>query len=107
MAVPPRSTPATTGTLYLLYSLMIARPRLAEFWRAFAENDDFETFREAVSAALGSEESGVRRADTLQIEMSSPFCNVALPVPLRTTFTYSIPEALREAIQPGSRVLVP
>src|SRR5271163_4879 len=58
-------------------------------------------------AALGSEESRVRRADTLQIEMSSPFCNVALPVPLRTTFTYAIPEALREAIQPGSRVLVP
>jgi primosomal protein N' (replication factor Y) (superfamily II helicase) len=39
--------------------------------------------------------------------MSLPFCNVALPVPLRTTFTYAIPEALRESIQPGSRVLVP
>jgi primosomal protein N' (replication factor Y) len=39
--------------------------------------------------------------------MSFPFCNVALPVPLRTTFTYAVPEALREAIQPGSRVLVP
>jgi primosomal protein N' (replication factor Y) (superfamily II helicase) len=39
--------------------------------------------------------------------MSSPFCNVALPVPLRTTFTYAVPEALREAVQPGSRVLVP
>jgi primosomal protein N' (replication factor Y) len=39
--------------------------------------------------------------------MSSPFCNVALPVPLRTTFTYAVPEALREVIQPGSRVLVP
>jgi primosomal protein N' len=39
--------------------------------------------------------------------MSPPYCNVALPVPLRTTFTYAIPEALREAIQPGSRVLVP
>jgi hypothetical protein len=45
MAVPPRSTPATTGTLLLLYSLKIARPRLAEFWRAFPENDDFEIFR--------------------------------------------------------------
>jgi primosomal protein N' (replication factor Y) len=39
--------------------------------------------------------------------MLAPFCNVALPVPLRTTFTYSIPEALRSSIQPGSRVLVP
>jgi primosomal protein N' (replication factor Y) (superfamily II helicase) len=39
--------------------------------------------------------------------MSPPFCNVALPVPLRTTFTYAIPESLRESVQPGSRVLVP
>jgi primosomal protein N' (replication factor Y) (superfamily II helicase) len=39
--------------------------------------------------------------------MSSPFCNVALPVPLRTTFTYAVPEALRGALQPGTRVLVP
>jgi primosomal protein N' (replication factor Y) len=39
--------------------------------------------------------------------MSSNFCNVALPVPLRTTFTYAIPESLRESVQPGSRVLVP
>jgi primosomal protein N' (replication factor Y) (superfamily II helicase) len=39
--------------------------------------------------------------------MSSPFCNVALAVPLRTSFTYAVPEALREAVQPGSRVLVP
>jgi primosomal protein N' (replication factor Y) len=39
--------------------------------------------------------------------MNFPFCNVALPVPLRTTFTYAIPEALRETLQPGSRVLVP
>ena len=39
--------------------------------------------------------------------MTAPFCNVALPVPLRTTFTYAIPEALRESVQPGSRVLVP
>jgi len=39
--------------------------------------------------------------------MSSPYCNVALPVPLRTAFTYAVPEALREVIQPGSRVLVP
>ncbi len=39
--------------------------------------------------------------------MASPFCNVALPVPLRTTFTYAVPEALRGTVQPGSRVLVP
>ena len=39
--------------------------------------------------------------------MSAPFCNVALPVPLRATFTYAVPEALRDALQPGSRVLVP
>ncbi|MGH9740735.1 MAG: primosomal protein N' [Candidatus Acidiferrum sp.] len=39
--------------------------------------------------------------------MNLPFCNVAVPVPLRTTFTYAIPEALRESVQPGSRVLVP
>jgi len=37
--------------------------------------------------------------------MSASFCNVALPVPLRNTFTYSIP--LRAQVQPGSRVLVP
>jgi primosomal protein N' (replication factor Y) len=39
--------------------------------------------------------------------MSLPFCNVALPLPLRTAFTYAIPDALRDSIQPGSRVLVP
>jgi primosomal protein N' (replication factor Y) len=39
--------------------------------------------------------------------MSASFCNVALPVPLRNTFTYAIPEALRAQVQPGSRVLVP
>ena len=46
-------------------------------------------------------------ADTLHGEMNSPFCNVALPVPLRTTFTYAVPEVLRGTLQPGSRVLVP
>lgn len=39
--------------------------------------------------------------------MNCSFCNVALPVPLRTTFTYAVPESLRGAVQPGSRVLVP
>src|ERR1700757_253588 len=39
--------------------------------------------------------------------MSASYCNVALPVPLRNKFTYSIPETLRAQVQPGSRVLVP
>jgi primosomal protein N' (replication factor Y) len=39
--------------------------------------------------------------------MSASLCNVALPVPLRNTFTYAVPEALRAQVQPGSRVLVP
>jgi primosomal protein N' (replication factor Y) (superfamily II helicase) len=39
--------------------------------------------------------------------MSSAFCNVALPVPLRTAFTYAVPETLRGTLRPGSRVLVP
>jgi primosomal protein N' (replication factor Y) len=39
--------------------------------------------------------------------MPVSFCNVALPVPLRTTFTYGVPEALRAQLEPGSRVLVP
>src|SRR5208283_2840770 len=39
--------------------------------------------------------------------MSAAYCNVALPVPLRTTFTYGVPEALCAQLQPGSRVLVP
>ncbi len=39
--------------------------------------------------------------------MSELFCDVALPVPLPTTFTYAIPVALRDSLQAGSRVLVP
>jgi len=39
--------------------------------------------------------------------MSASFCNVALPVPLRNTFTYAIPKELCAQVQPGSRVLVP
>ncbi len=35
------------------------------------------------------------------------FVEVALPIPLRQTFTYSIPMGMREIIQIGSRVLVP
>ena len=39
--------------------------------------------------------------------MSFPFCNVALPVPLRTVFTYAVPELLRKTVRPGSRVVAP
>src|SRR5215469_10940824 len=39
--------------------------------------------------------------------MAELYCNVALPVPLRSTFTYRVPEALRGQVQEGSRVLVP
>ena len=39
--------------------------------------------------------------------MSSAYCNVALPVPLRTTFTYAVPQLLQASVQSGSRVLVP
>jgi primosomal protein N' (replication factor Y) len=39
--------------------------------------------------------------------MSAEFCNVALPVPLRTLFTYGVPAHLRGRLCPGSRVLVP
>jgi primosomal protein N' (replication factor Y) (superfamily II helicase) len=39
--------------------------------------------------------------------MSSAFCEVALPVPLRSVFTYAVPEPLAGSICVGSRVLVP
>ena len=39
--------------------------------------------------------------------MSELFCDVALAVPLRNTFTYAVPDSVRESVQPGSRVLVP
>ena len=35
------------------------------------------------------------------------FADVAVPVPLRHTFTYEIPEALAPAIRPGAMVRVP
>ena len=34
-------------------------------------------------------------------------CEVALPLPLRTTFTYLVPEALDEGMVDGARVVVP
>ena len=39
--------------------------------------------------------------------MHEKLCNVAVAVPLRTTFTYRVPELLAAEIVPGSRVLVP
>src|SRR5437879_13926416 len=35
------------------------------------------------------------------------FCEVALAVPLRTTFTYAVPDSLAEVVVAGSRVVVP
>ena len=35
------------------------------------------------------------------------YCDVALPVPLRMTFTYAVPEELLRQLQVGCRVLVP
>ncbi len=37
----------------------------------------------------------------------SEFAEIAFPLPLRKTFTYSIPGNLKEKINPGQRVLVP
>ncbi len=51
--------------------------------------------------------NALRPADTLHGAMNSPFCNVALAVPLRTTFTYAVPEPMRGTVHAGSRVLVP
>ena len=39
--------------------------------------------------------------------MNEKLCNVAVAVPLRTTFTYKVPARLAAEIQPGSRVVVP
>ena len=39
--------------------------------------------------------------------MEPLYCEVALPVPLRSVFTYAVPAALREQVVPGSRVVVP
>src|SRR4029077_11356113 len=44
---------------------------------------------------------------TLGREMAARYCEVALPVPLRTTFTYAVPAELAAAPLVGSRVVVP
>ena len=43
----------------------------------------------------------------LLARMTDKLCNVAVAVPLRTTFTYKVPAGLVAEIQIGSRVLVP
>ena len=35
------------------------------------------------------------------------YCDVAMPVPLPRTFTYSLPETLRHRVAPGARVVAP
>jgi primosomal protein N' (replication factor Y) len=35
------------------------------------------------------------------------YCDVSLPVPVDQPFTYALPEALRDRVEPGCRVLVP
>ena len=35
------------------------------------------------------------------------YCDVALPVPLDTSFTYALPSTLEDRVQPGCRVIVP
>jgi primosomal protein N' (replication factor Y) (superfamily II helicase) len=39
--------------------------------------------------------------------MNAPYCEVALPVPLRSTFTYAIPDALAAEELVGRRMVVP
>ena len=39
--------------------------------------------------------------------MIRTYCNIALPVPLRMTFTYAVPEELHTQVHIGCRVLVP
>ena len=40
-------------------------------------------------------------------EQLKPFVEVALPVPIRKTFTYKLPEEFAQAVKVGSRILVP
>ncbi|MBI1750846.1 MAG: primosomal protein N' [Acidobacteria bacterium] len=39
--------------------------------------------------------------------MSGKYCEVALPLPLHSAFTYAVPPAIEDAVLPGSRVVVP
>ena len=44
---------------------------------------------------------------TFYIAVPPMFVEVALPLPLLQTFTYAVPDDLRDRVQPGARVLVP
>src|SRR5258708_35868889 len=75
----------------------------------FAEGPQCSVLLKAQSILLCRFSVSFLPPDTLHAGMSFPFpfCNVALPVPLRTTFTYAIPETLCDFVQPGNRVVVP
>jgi primosomal protein N' (replication factor Y) (superfamily II helicase) len=49
----------------------------------------------------------LRPAATLPTAMSTRFCEVALPVPLRSTFTYAVPASLNGEELIGRRLVVP
>ena len=70
---------------------------------------DFSTTDRLLVAPTGARLSLCLRASRRRAlhEMTEFYCNVALSVPLRTAFTYAVPESLRAQILPGSRVLVP
>ncbi|MCC6349379.1 MAG: primosomal protein N' [Candidatus Eisenbacteria bacterium] len=55
-------------------------------------------------AALAPREAAVRPSDAA---LNLPFAQVALPVPVRQTFVYRVPEALADAAVPGAPVEVP
>jgi primosomal protein N' (replication factor Y) len=46
-------------------------------------------------------------AATLSAPMAARYCDVALPIPLRSTFTYAVPAALDGEILVGRRIVVP
>ncbi|RPJ37093.1 MAG: hypothetical protein EHM27_14120, partial [Deltaproteobacteria bacterium] len=48
-----------------------------------------------------------RAPTTFYMAESPKYATVAVPVPLRKTFSYEIPEAWRGVVNPGTRVLVP
>src|SRR5712692_5361448 len=50
---------------------------------------------------------GLPRRPATLISAVGLYCEVALPVPLRSAFTYLVPDSLGDGLQPGSRVVVP
>src|ERR1017187_870307 len=53
------------------------------------------------------EEERIAMAATLSAPMAARYCDVALPIPLRSTFTYAVPAALDGEILVGRRIVVP